>query len=184
MPCPCQLCASLQATVHLTELAADGGRSELHLCRACITRLGISLDDPPPVKQVLAQTLEASDSSGEDSTTVAVPAPAPGQTACPLCGLEFTAYMQSNLFGCIECYQTFAPQVSELIKRYHGQLDHVGRVPVDGLSPALVARRAAERAALQAALGEAVAREQFERAAELRDQLRVLEASSAPDSGA
>jgi protein arginine kinase activator len=156
----------------VTELAADGGRTELHLCRGCITRLGLSLDDPPPIAQLLSQN--PTQTTTEDGT-VAVPAPAPGHTACPLCGLEFTAYMQSNLFGCIECYQVFAPQVSELVKRYHGVLDHVGRLPTAGQSPVLVAQRAAARAALQVALTEAVAREQFERAAELRDQLKALE---------
>lgn len=171
MPCPCQLCPSPNATVHLTELAADGLRTELHLCRACVTRLNIVLDAPPSVAQLLAQKAVEDD----EGDVVDVPAPGPGEGTCPNCGLEFTAYVQNNLFGCAECYQAFAPQVEELAKRYHGSTAHVGRVPAGGSQPAVEAQRESARAALEKALGEAVQREQYERAAQLRDQLRQLE---------
>ncbi len=174
MPVPCQLCPATNATVHLTELGADGVRTELHLCRACIARLEVALDAPPPLASLLAQATTAV-AGDETDDAIAVPAPEPGEGACPQCGLEFTAYVQSNLFGCAECYQAFAVQVTELVRRYHGATAHVGRLPAAGIEASPGARREAARAALTKALDDAVAREQFERAAALRDQLRELE---------
>ena len=114
MPTACQLCPSPQATVHLTELSADGTRSEVHVCRECVARLAIALDNPPPLAPLLAQA-QAMAQAGEVVESVSVPAPAEGES-CPHCGLEFTAYAQSNLFGCADCYHTFAPQVAELVQ--------------------------------------------------------------------
>ncbi len=180
MPCPCQLCPATNATVHLTELAADGMRSELHICRACVVRLDLTLDHPPAISVLLAGKQPAAgsagdsagDSASEEADTVAVQAP---EQACPQCGLEFSAYAQNNLFGCSECYEAFAPQVSELVRRYHGSLQHAGRLPAGGADLPAQAHRSATRHALNAELAEAVAHEQYERAANLRDQLRELD---------
>lgn len=192
MPTACHLCPSPQATVHLTELSVDGTRSEVHVCRECVARLGIALDNPPPLAPLLVQA-QAVAQAGEAIESVTVPAPAEGES-CPQCGLEFQAYAQSNLFGCPECYQTFAPQVAEMVQRYHGAVRHVGRVPVGTAAPeaaiapieddAVVKRREADqrriakqgaRHSLTLALADAIAREQFERAAALRDQLSALD---------
>ncbi len=182
--------------MHLTELSVDGTRCELHMCRECVTRLGLALDNPPPLTPLLAQA-QAFVEAGESTESVQVPAPAEGE-ACPQCGLEFSAYAQSNLFGCAECYAAFAPQVSELVQRYHGAARHVGRVP-GGLAepvaevaadPAAEAinraqqRRTAKRSARQSlalALADAIAHEQFERAAALRDQLAAIDVDLAAD---
>ena len=172
MPCPCQLCPAPDATVHLTALGPTGEREELHLCRACVARTGLRLDDPPPLAKLREQRAPAAGEAEATPEVVDVTAPAPGEDACPTCGLEFTAYVQSNLFGCSECYQAFAPQVEELAKRYHGAVQHVGRLPPAGTPVAV--QRASMRAALEQALSEAIAGEQFERAAELRDQLKGL----------
>lgn len=194
MPTACQLCPSPRATVHLTELGPDGDRRELHVCRDCVARLGLSLDNPPPLAPLLAQAQVVAE-VGEGVESVAVPAPADGE-ACPQCGLEFAAYAQNNLFGCAECYSAFMPQVAELVQRYHGAQQHVGRTPGGALTSATdaqaaptpdttrtskrkaSAQRASQRHSLRQALAEAVAREQFERAATLRDQLAALDAES------
>ena len=173
MPCPCQLCPAGDATVHLTELHVDGTRAEVHLCRACVARLELHLDAAPPsVASLLEQRAK-------------VPEPAP-VVVCPACGLEFSAYAQSNLFGCAVCYDTFAGEIDGLAQRYHGTSQHVGRSPAaphadDAPQKTAPKRsrapsRATTRRTLQTQLAEAVNNEQFERAAALRDQLSALDA--------
>jgi protein arginine kinase activator len=201
MPTACQLCSSPLATVHLTELSSEGVRVELHVCRDCVARLSLALDNPPPLSPLLAQAHIQAGAPGDDSIeTVQVPAPAEGEV-CPQCGLEFAAYAQSNLFGCAECYATFTPQVSELVQRYHGAIRHVGRIP-GGITmpeasaeaatdPEAVARQNAQqrliakrsaRQSLVLALADAIAHEQFERAAALRDQLAAIDLDLAADA--
>lgn len=181
MPCPCQLCASTNGTIHLTRLDGDGARTELHLCRACATRLEFTPEQPPDIEGIAAAIATAQQSSSETSSdssaATATVSVTPG-AACPNCGLEFTAYVQSNLFGCPECYQAFAQQVDELARAYHGTTAHAGRLPRPAGGDATRAQRAAARQALELALNEAVQREQFERAAQLRDQLAQLKASA------
>ena len=172
MPCPCQLCPASDATVHLTAFGPTGEREELHLCRACVVRTGLRLDDPPPLAKLREQRASAAGEAEAATDGVDMTVPEPGEDACPTCGLEFTAYVQSNLFGCSECYQAFGPQVEKLAKHYHGAVQHVGRLPPAGTSVAV--QRASALAALEQALSEAIAGEQFERAAALRDQIKGL----------
>lgn len=176
MPCPCQLCPSPEATVHLTEMAADGSRQELHICRGCVVRLGLRLDQDPPDLMVLR-------------TQTATPAPEPAvpTLVCDACGLELSAYTDTNLFGCPQCYESFDTAVIALLERYHGASAHQGRQPIGTPppAPAPVKRprtrapsKAAKRAALETRLREAVAEERFEDAARLRDDLAALDGGS------
>lgn len=173
MPLICQLCQQRPATVHVTELGADGTRQEAHLCQTCIREHGLDLAAAPPPLASLAQAVEG----------VAASAAAPAEAAeaiCPGCGLRFSEYTQNNLFGCPECYQAFDRQVADLALRHHGALRHCGRLPAGAEAPPPAPRRRAPgRAELERRLQEAVAAERFEEAAALRDQLRA----AGPDAG-
>ena len=91
---------------------------------------------------------------------------------CRGCGLALADFRQTGVLGCAECYESFAEQLEGLIARSHaGATHHTGRKP----------RRSADAAERQdrvrrllRELHEAVSSEQFERAARLRDELRVL----------
>ena len=92
---------------------------------------------------------------------------------CPGCGATFADFRESGRLGCGECYQAFEPSLRLLLRRYHGATHHLGRRP---------AGEGAERAASGPDLGDhlreqlrlAIAAENFEQAAELRDRLREL----------
>jgi protein arginine kinase activator len=174
MPCPCQLCPSPEATVHLTEIAADGTRQELHVCRACMTRLKLRPEvDAPDLAEIRLRAEPASD------------APADPPLLCDACGLSLASYVDTNLFGCPQCYESFDTAIMALLERYHGADAHQGRRPISEGAPAAPApeappRRprtrspAARRAAIEARLRAAVAEERFEDAARLRDELKAF----------
>jgi len=176
MPCPCQLCPSPEATVHLTEIAADGSRQELHVCRACISRLNLRPEvEAPDLAEIRLRAEPAAES------------PAEPPLLCDHCGLSLASYADTNLFGCPGCYESFDTAVVALLERYHGAAAHQGRRPVIEAAAAEPApepppRRprtrsaAARRAALEARLRAAVEEERFEDAARLRDELKALPA--------
>jgi protein arginine kinase activator len=182
----CQICGKRPATTHLTELEPEGGRRELHLCSACLQSMNVQLESgPPPIAQLLAKSAGGGDAEGGaesegESETVAVE---PGaDEACASCGLRFSDYASNNLFGCASCYLSFGDRVEALLKRYHGATRHVGRAPrrAPTAAPATApARKSGERRRLETALKEAVAKERYEEAALLRDQLRKLEQARA-----
>ncbi|HEX7918294.1 MAG TPA: UvrB/UvrC motif-containing protein, partial [Gemmatimonadales bacterium] len=76
--------------------------------------------------------------------------------------------------GCAECWQVFAAPLTDLVRRLHGSTRHLGeRYVAPGVAEEEgVPSAGAER--LREELRAAVAAEDFERAARLRDELRTL----------
>ena len=90
---------------------------------------------------------------------------------CPSCGCTFARYKASGRLGCAACYSAFREQLLPVLRELHGATDHVGRRPLMD-SAAQACRSKAEEIMQQ--MEQAVAREDFETAAFLRDQLRRL----------
>jgi protein arginine kinase activator len=92
---------------------------------------------------------------------------------CPHCGLTFADFESGKRFGCAHDYNAWEGPVATLLAGYHGADRHVGRRP--GSAPEGGDDRTVRRAHLDAALRSAVASEDYEQAARLRDELRQLE---------
>lgn len=173
----CQVCAKRPATSHLTELGPDGGdRQELHICATCISNLGLELGSTPiPIAEILASKGHIVESLDDDAENDATSEVSPEtQVACPVCGLTFGEFSANNRFGCAQCYDAFREHVEPLLARYHGTAVHTGRLPTQGHHPSGTARLA-RRTHLDQALKQALASEDFRRAAQLRDELRDLD---------
>ncbi len=149
------------------------------------------MEPPPTISSILEA--QAADQSGDASAEAPTPAPGkPVATAvprCPVCGLEWSGYVQNNLLGCPDCWLSFLDQLDPLLERYHGTKLHAGRRPANAPSTTTINRkaatrrtRAARRAELQAALNEAVKAERYELAASLRDQLQTLDAHASNEA--
>jgi len=157
----CQRCHD-EASVHLTE-TVDGRRRELHLCKPCAREAGMTLPDSPPALALDAVVQDLIVTHvGELVGELA-------DLACPECGTRFMEFRSRGRLGCPRDYEVFARGLLPLLHRAHGATRHVGKS----------ARRrpsASRRLLLRAQLRRAIAREDFELAARLRDQLRLKEA--------
>jgi protein arginine kinase activator len=152
--------------VHLTHVA-NGQKTERRLCEACAKAEGVmpnvAINWPmASLGQILGGLM---------------PTPRPAETeaetmACGRCGWTLARLQQSGQVGCDSCYGTFGPILEPTLRRIHGAVEHRGKVPAR-VGGAIRAER--ELSQLRAALKEAVGREEFERAAALRDQIRQLE---------
>src|SRR5690606_14596230 len=92
---------------------------------------------------------------------------------CPFCGLKLDDFKKTGRLGCPQCYVTFEPHLSGLLRRLHGSTQHVGKVY---LPPDPSRAQQEERiAGLRRKLDRAVQSEDFERAAQIRDEIRDLE---------
>ena len=164
MPKPrCDECGSESGLVHVTQIV-DDATSRHTLCEECAAAKGMQ----PPiggaeiaglVDQLLKMERSAAD--GEDPS-------------CGFCGLSFSGFRSGGLLGCPECYQAFGGRIRSIVKRAQRAERHVGKVhlPPEPSAPDL--DRAVE--GLRRKLESAVRSEDFERAAELRDQLQGLNA--------
>lgn len=91
---------------------------------------------------------------------------------CPSCGLEFLRYKQTFMLGCPDCYDAFGEYLLADLKKIHGATEHMGgRLAV---SRSLIDLQARLRT-LRHELDECVQSENFDRAAQLRDQIRRIQ---------
>ena len=105
---------------------------------------------------------------------------------CTLCASTFDDIVNNGKVGCAKCYEVFEEELRPTIRRLHGNVRHVGRSPkqVCGCSEAKSCetnenvkeeKKVSEIDSLRAELSRAVAAEEFEKAAELRDRIKGIE---------
>jgi protein arginine kinase activator len=165
----CQECHNAPASVHVKKKQGDD-EITLHLCRACAKRMGWSnpLDD---VKFPLAQFIA---SMMNDMTQVTPDAePVDTSAKCSECGLSFQEFSRTGRLGCGHCYEAFRSSMQELLRRIHGGTRHQGKRPQKAPAPAKTQVASGLRQ-LKAELDRAIASEDFEKAARLRDQIRSM----------
>jgi protein arginine kinase activator len=162
----CESCREREAVVHLTQIVNDAV-SQLHLCEVCAGERGV---EPPMVSQSPLGSFLAAMGKGP-GTAEGPLVSAPRQ--CPGCGATLQDFRETGRLGCPECYECFEAPLRDLLRRLHGSAVHAGE---RYLEPGADPRRQDQAAeVLRAELRKAVAAENFELAAELRDRLRAME---------
>ena len=159
----CERCTA-DATVHLTD-SVDGRRSEIHLCMTCARKAGLVLPLNPPklgLDKVVQNLIVAN--VGELVGELA-------ELACPDCGVRFMEFRTSGRLGCPSDYQIFTKGLLPLLGRSQPATRHVGKAPRRALVPS-----DRPRLQLRSEFRAAIAREDYEQAATLRDQLRLKDA--------
>jgi protein arginine kinase activator len=159
----CDNCGSSDAVVHLTQIV-NNQMSTHRLCEKCAAEKGLESAPEPanfPLTDFLAQM-------GKDAVETD-----PSGTKCSFCGLTFKDFRETGRLGCPHCYETYAPHLQRLLRRVHGGTQHVGKVYLPPDPSASDLERRLE--GLRRKLHRAVEAEDFERAAELRDEIRSLE---------
>jgi len=162
----CDQCKERDAMVHLTQIVG-AEVTQLHLCEKCAAAKGIETTVAMP-KHPLGDFLYA----------VQQPAPpAVGdQARCAHCQTSLRDFRASGRLGCAHCYTAFEGALRELLRRVHGAARHRGReYTASVMTPAPETGGTTELESLRVRLQRAVAAEEFEVAAALRDQIRALE---------
>ena len=91
---------------------------------------------------------------------------------CTVCGLTQADFKKIGRLGCSACYQPFAEGLGSLLKAMHKGTEHVGKLPQRAHREIELADR---MRTLNQDLQKAVAEENYESAAALRDQIKQLE---------
>ena len=160
----CDVCKQAEAKVHLTQIV-EGVTKKIDLCEACSKAKGV--DDPTGFS--LADLLLGLGAAQESAPTAAV-AEETSQVVCPQCGFSHADFKKSGRLGCAECYHVFAEGLESLLKTMHKGIRHVGKVP---RAQKQKVDHSAQLKALHAKLDKAIADENFEEAAVLRDEIKL-----------
>lgn len=157
----CDQCRERDAVVHLTQIV-EAEVTQVHLCEKCAAAKGIETTVAMP-KHPLGDFLHAVQQQAS---------PAAGdQVRCAYCQTSLRDFRTSGRLGCAQCYTAFEGALRELLRRVHGAARHRGH---EYEAPA-VGSEVTALEQLRERLQQAVAAEEFELAATLRDQIRALE---------
>lgn len=171
----CQTCHKQNATVHRIDVHWDENEpkvAETHLCAPCAKSSGIPVQAPPTFSKVLGMLSKAFLPQQEGGAEAAEEQEAAEELACPECGWTARDLRQTQRLGCPRDYELFSEQLDEILERMHGHTEHAAQA-----EDSVLDRLAGD-------LDEAVAKEDYESAARLRDQIRRLEeALEAEDEG-
>lgn len=166
----CQNCGKNEATTHVKKIV-NGDTTEMHLCPECAQHLGygdifsgfgLNLDDF--FGGFLGDTMQKLAS--------------PAEQKCPKCGNTFTDIVNSGRIGCSDCYRTFYDKLLPSIQRIHGRIKHNGKQITSPKSEPVKSKEdtlAEQISNLKSQLESAVANQEFEQAAILRDKIKELE---------
>ena len=165
----CTICKEKPATVHLTQIVGDK-MQKLDLCEDCAKTKGIN--DPTSFGLAdldLVLGLGASQQLEQAAGGV--------ELKCPRCGFTQADFKKSGRLGCPECYVTFAEGLRGLLKTMHKGTRHTGKAP-----EALRSTRenADKLKTLQAKLAKAIKDENYEQAAQVRDEIKQLTGRPTP----
>ena len=156
----CQICHSQEASVYLIE-SVENSRTSLHICENCAQKrhVGDVLNKSSLMMQQLLGSLSPLDNAQDRKFT---------ELKCPGCGLTLAAFRQNGRLGCERCYDVFKKPLLPLLRRFHQAEEHRGQ---SGQAPAESPETLDSRE-LKEKIRKAVAEEDFELAARLRDQLK------------
>lgn len=164
----CQECKMRPATVHMTRVI-NNDVYEVHLCVECAQRKmgGQLLIEPQFVHQHNIFTTLLPALIGEVQAVHQFP-----KISCQACGCTFHEFVTTGYLGCSSCYKAFEPLLEDFLRKIHGAIKHVGKILKRRGANLRIKR---DVKTLKGELENAVAKEDYEKAAELRDKLKGLE---------
>ncbi|MFP4662374.1 MAG: UvrB/UvrC motif-containing protein [Halanaerobiales bacterium] len=161
----CQRCNEREASVHLTKIV-NGEKNEVYLCQECARETGqlpFAGNNPFAFQNLLKGLINPEVSSYEKYEE---------NSKCEICGMTYSEFSKNGFFGCAECYNAFSAKLDPILKRIHGNNRHNGKVPKRRGGSLRLKREIEE---LRENMQDAVNKEDFEKAAEIRDQIKNLE---------
>lgn len=164
----CQHCEK-PATFHITELTDPDGPQVVHLCEEHV-RIYLSGEkgSGSPLAGMLTKQLKLEQTADQLAKQ--------DKKTCPVCGITFAEFRQAGRLGCPYDYVFFEADLEPLLQNIHNANMHKGKRPNRSTgSPDRQHRLIQLRREMQ----EAVQKEEYEKASQLRDTIRQLESGEA-----
>ena len=157
----CEKCGNNIATTFIKRVV-NGVSTQKNLCATCAEEFGYSPFKNNSFANILSSML------GEyDGITVK------NAKRCECCSATFNDIAKRGKVGCGECYKTFSEELLPYLKRLHGNVKHIGKVP--NTAPLAVSTKEDKINVLRNQLNIHIKNEEFEQAAKIRDQIREIQ---------
>ncbi|MBD3178895.1 MAG: hypothetical protein GF417_04450 [Candidatus Latescibacteria bacterium] len=160
----CQICKKREATIHFTNVVGSDVQ-KIHLCKYCAEEKGFDYLKKSNIEKsdLLSGLIDSSLGKGTGSKK---------QDSCGNCGMKYSAFKKNGVLGCSQCYDIFRKHLHPLLRSIHGNTRHTGKVP-----PRYIREVSGKRKviSLREELEKVIEEENYERAAEIRDEIKALE---------
>lgn len=152
----CDNCHQRESSIHVTQVV-EGTARELHLCEECAEASGLNVKNVMSIPDMLFGT-----GGGEEGAAFL-------RKVCPHCHLRGSDFRKAGRLGCPRCYEAFVDDLNPMLSAMHKGAQHKGKIPRQNRKT-LAAKSRLQ--GLRRELEAAVKREDYEKAACLRDLLR------------
>lgn len=178
----CEKCKIREANVFYTEIIDGDQKTEHHLCSQCAKEMDFGqysgiFDRDFTFSKILSGLLGDVFKNEEKKEY--------GQIVCPTCKTSYDDFVKNSRFGCKDCFEVFNLLINDNIKQIHGNDTHVGKIPknynqsrilpkseVEGFD--MISEEEREINNLKHELEEAVKKEDYEKAAIIRDRIKTV----------
>jgi len=180
----CELCHMRPARVHFTNIV-NNQKVEMHICEQCANekaQLSFAFPSFPAnlnglITELLGFDIDSGSSAKFQNQYLGT---IPRRKQCEKCGMTLDEFLKAGKVGCSNCYTAFDEKLNPLIRRLQGSVKHNGKVPANVAKKASANQKIEE---LKEMLNRAIEREEYEKAAEIRDKIKSLEVSLNDDGG-
>ncbi len=91
---------------------------------------------------------------------------------CPTCKTRLSETLNTGKFGCGDCYEAFGAYTKSILNNIHSSDTHKGKVSAEAEEKISAKKKILS---LKEELKNAVQKQEFEEAARLRDEIKMLE---------
>ena len=166
----CQICGKHNASMLVRQII-DGKAKELYICRACAKKNHLYADDRKihlSLKAIFDGLVSHSEGK-EDSNEGGRP------VVCPDCGTPLSRVKEKKTIGCPRCFFYFRDTVLKIMQDTAGEVFYAGDI---SSQPEIFSGAEISLQHLEEELQKALANEEYELAAYLRDKIKEREVSS------
>ncbi|OGH62822.1 MAG: hypothetical protein A3I06_11120 [Candidatus Lindowbacteria bacterium RIFCSPLOWO2_02_FULL_62_12] len=161
----CKRCNKNEAKIHFAKII-NNQTTEFHLCEPCAKQMNImSANHEFNLENLIAGLAPEPEMPDAEESKL----------ACSSCGLTAGQFKRSGRLGCPRCYETFHDELIPLLRKIHGSAHHTGKIPVRQ-GEGSTQMRVRDIKKLRRELRDAISREEYERAARIRDEIKTVEA--------
>ena len=159
----CQNCGKNNANVKYTQVI-NGDKTQLFLCDECANEINIGMNFDFGMHDVFSNFFD--EFSGLKTITI------PEVSKCNSCGMSYDEFSKTGMLGCEKCYSTFSNRLDEVLNRIHGSNRHL-KLSDKNIKDERNANT--EIIKLKNELKTCIEKEEYEKAAIIRDKIKKLE---------
>lgn len=168
----CQKCKKNQANIHMVKFI-NGEKSEMWVCEECAQRATkvqldlVSEDVGKNIQDIFGGLFQGSNVN----KPMLIDFDKDIDIICKECGQTYKKYKENKKIHCNKCYESFKDAIVEDLERLYGSSKHIGKIPKGSIMEMEDINKINE---LKEEINICVLREEYEKAAELRDRINLI----------